>query len=591
MKLGAFKNFISKSFVFIGKKLSNIKGFGFLGKNITKFGEFIKRFSGFWESVKTYIDKIYKVFIKFQRKSIGYARILSILSTINSGIVAKITVFLKFFKIGFDYLGKPLQYLISAFVFVKAFMKSKESTFVGKLNDAVKAVIIEFFEMPIRTLAWIFEYIANKFGYNLKNTGDKWMEIFDEFTDNIFAPFAMFKFLLNRIDDVIDDIRSLGNTLLKIWLKIKIGIKYITDILNSGTSKIIEYGSKVTKFVKKVGSFLNKFLKIGKILPDLLGKFVYPITILLSIFDFVSGFLKSESDTFLGKVHDGVKNVILNLIELPIMLLGWLIEKIANLFGVEVSGVGIKILKFVDDFLDLLVWPIKMVYKIITTSFKGWLLVFKTILNLIWKTITGIFTFIVDGVKALFTGGVSGLLKHFGNYIGSIWKNIKDAWVAFFEVIAGLPKTILNWALNKLPGGKIIKKFFATNEKNTKATKESGDLVKGVFNGLKSFFGINNDDNKSGEANYKAIPTTSSSLGTESRNYDTQKFKTRKKSLDQQQALNDNLTSQINNTLTNQNNGNVTINNIDNSSDNQPPITTDSEILTINAFNTTYGIS
>ncbi len=298
--------------------------------------------------------------------------------------------------------------------------------------------------------------------------------------------------------------------------------------------------------------------------------------------------MKSESDTFLGKIYDGFKNMIHNFIELPVMIFGWLIEKLLGIFGVEVNGVGDTILKYFDILLDVITSPIRILYKLLTTAVKGWWLIFKTIWGTIWDSIIGVFAFIIDGAKALFKGGVVGLFKHFGDSISGIWNSVKDAWIEFFEVIAGLPKAILNWALNELPGGKIIKKFFAKDEKGNEAGKESSALVKGVFNGLKSFFGIQKD-NKSSEINViSATPTTN--LGVAARHLDTENAKVQKKTLDQQRSLNDNLTSQTNNSST-QNNGNVTINNIDNSKNDIPFITTEPETLTVHAFNTTYGLS
>lgn len=77
-------------------------------------------------------------------------------------------------------------------------------------------------------------------------------------------------------------------------------------------------------------SFIFKALKFG------FKRLFWPIFIITSIIDFVSGFMATEG-TILEKVMGGIKNVILKFFEFPIQLLGGLVEKVASFVGIEME--------------------------------------------------------------------------------------------------------------------------------------------------------------------------------------------------------------------------------------------------------------
>lgn len=123
-------------------------------------------------------------------------------------------------------------------------------------------------------------------------------------------------------------------------------------VLGKLFTKLSGYFSKVggffTWFTKKV-PFFGKLLKLFKFG---FTKLAWPLQIIMSVIDFIKGFQATEGN-LADKVIGGIKNAVLKFIELPVKAIGWIVEKVLGLFGVEVDGVADKIMGWVGKAIDI----------------------------------------------------------------------------------------------------------------------------------------------------------------------------------------------------------------------------------------------
>ena len=121
--------------------------------------------------------------------------------------------------------------------------------------------------------------------------------------------------------------------------------------------------------------FIGKLFKAIKFGFKWLG---WPLTIILTLIDFIRGFAETEG-TLWEKIKGGLWKALEGFIELPVMFIGWVIEKLLGLFGVEVDGVGEKIMGLIKGWFNFII--------------SGYELLFGVIID-------GI-TWIIDGVKSI----------------------------------------------------------------------------------------------------------------------------------------------------------------------------------------------
>jgi hypothetical protein len=170
-------------------------------------------------------------------------------------------------------------------------------------------------------------------------------------------------------------------------------------------------------------SSIFKFLKFG------FTKLAWPLQIIMSVIDFIKGFQGTEGN-LADKVIGGIKNALFKFLELPVKLVGWVVEKVLGLFGVEVDGVAGKIMGFL----------------------KSWWDTIFSLLRPIIGFIEGFFT--TEGnIIDKFKGGLAGLFNGIGDMIAAIEKfflpivePMKKVFASFFDSIGGLLETIKEFA-------------------------------------------------------------------------------------------------------------------------------------------------
>jgi len=127
--------------------------------------------------------------------------------------------------------------------------------------------------------------------------------------------------------------------------------------------KKIPFFAKIGEWITKLKGYSTKFMDIAKKMP-ILGRIIkglkfgfkwlgWPVTLLMSIFDFIKGFKDTEG-TLWDKIKGGLWEALKGFIELPVKFIGWLVEKVAGWFGIEIEGVADNIMNSIQGFLDFI---------------------------------------------------------------------------------------------------------------------------------------------------------------------------------------------------------------------------------------------
>lgn len=200
-------------------------------------------------------------------------------------------------------------------------------------------------------------------------------------------------------------------------------------------AKMFGIAKKVSPFFKAVaGTFRWGFTKLA-----------WPLQIIMSIFDFIDGFMKTEGN-LADKIIGGVKNVFTKFIELPVKLIGWIVEKVAGLFGVEVDGVADKIMGFLQKWWDM----IFSIFRPIIGLFEGF---FSTEGNLMDK-VKGAFGGFMSGIQDMlkvfepvieFLKPMTDWIKRvFGDWLDGM-KLMLEALQPFIDKITGIVDSVMNF--------------------------------------------------------------------------------------------------------------------------------------------------
>jgi hypothetical protein len=134
----------------------------------------------------------------------------------------------------------------------------------------------------------------------------------------------------------------------------------------------------------------------------------WPLTILMAIIDFIRTFIKTEGD-IVTRVTTALHSAIVGIFEMPLRILGWLVEKFASVFGIQITGLG--------DFL--------------ATSFSN---LVAGILNLITSSFSWVKEKMSGGVSNLFSSiwdAIFGIVKDIGTWLTeniNVKKLLSSAW-------------------------------------------------------------------------------------------------------------------------------------------------------------------
>ncbi len=113
--------------------------------------------------------------------------------------------------------------------------------------------------------------------------------------------------------------------------------------------------------------FIGKLFKAIKFGFKWLG---WPLTVILSVIDFIRGYAETEGSMF-EKIKEGLWKALAGFIELPVRFLGWIYEKVLELFGIEVNGIADKMMGFFKQTFELALNGWVMIFKLMKTTWSS----------------------------------------------------------------------------------------------------------------------------------------------------------------------------------------------------------------------------
>ena len=285
-------------------------------------------------------------------------------------------------------------------------------------------------------------------------------------------PFVMVADLFKAIGR---DLKPLGTNIVK---QVKTGV----DVLNKGVAAVLRFLTPVTNFFKGIigaakssASFmsgLSKVLPFFRAIGTTLGKFFLPVTVIMSVFDAVTGFMDGyDQGGVIGGIQGAITKVFNGLVAMPLNLLKDLLAFILGIFGFDKAKAALNNFDFA---------------KLFTNIFDG-----------IFNGVRGA----VDFIKELFTfpeGG--GALAAIGKLIDIILLPINAA-INFVRGIFGFDKDKEGKKAPPFSIGKFItdmiqkvidyvKDIFPSFEDLKNLLPSASDLL----SGFKNFFGFGDDD-------------------------------------------------------------------------------------------------
>ena len=238
----------------------------------------------------------------------------------------------------------------------------------------------------------------------------------------------------------------------------------------------------IMKAAKASGSFMKGFSRFARFFAGfgrILGRLFLPVTILMSLWDGVTGFLdgfkESDGDSMLTKVIDGIGEglgkIVGNLIGFPLNLLKDGVAWIGTKLGFDMSG--FKDLDFTKIIKDLISAPWNMLSKAI--DWIGTLFTDpKKALTDLWNGLVGEGG-LIDIIFAPIDKGIAWVKGLFG------WSTEGQEEFSIATFIKGIFTSVKDWFVGLFAWGKET------------GTNAAGDfsfltLVKGVFSSVKEWF-------------------------------------------------------------------------------------------------------
>jgi len=161
-----------KPFIWVTKTLTQsiwgvVSKFEIVKKTISTISTF---FSGIATKLSA-LPKVGGIFANLIKWGSDIGGTLSKVLTWFKGLSRFVGIFVKTFTFGLSKLAVPLQVIVSVIDFFKGWSKSTKDTLVGKLGDALRAVIEGFFKIPLTVIGWVFDKI-----FGTKGSGKKMMD-------------------------------------------------------------------------------------------------------------------------------------------------------------------------------------------------------------------------------------------------------------------------------------------------------------------------------------------------------------------------------------------------------------------------------
>jgi len=421
----------------------------------------------------------------------------------------------------FTQLGKELAVLKKAgkFIFLKPIesianffknlgTKFKNAKVVGYFDDVVKGVK-GFFTSVVNTMklsppkgGWLLgidDAIKGKFT-NISNTikNSKTVAVFD---DVILKTKGYFTRVGDAIKAVkvggLEKLNNIGKSLAATGKSIKDFFAPVTKLITGTTGGPGGQGAtkglighvksafnpikKAIGYVKSTAAIVDPFMagvrpvvNFAKGVGTALGKIFLPLTILMGVYDAITGFMAGYKDTegntgdkIFGGIKEGLAKVVENLIGLPLDMLKsgltWLIKTFFGESKVTEALEGFSFTETIGDMVRLPFDLIKGAYEWIKTLFTDP----AEALSSLWEGIVGegglidlLFTPIDKALKwVMGVFGFSVPLDENGKEY-SIMGIIKNALTGIVDFFKGLLDIDVKSVLKSIPGGGFLLKLF-----------------------------------------------------------------------------------------------------------------------------------
>jgi hypothetical protein len=278
---------------------------------------------------------------------------------------------------------------------------------------------------------------------------------FKNFFTNIFSKLKNSK-LGKFIGDIISKLKNnkIFKTISGLFKKVFGGKKGFFKGLITVFKSIMRFAT---------GGSFGAILKFAGSIGRILGKVFLPITILMSIFDFVKGFMKGYKEGgIIGGITEGIVAVFDGLIGSLLRLLGWIPKKLFELLGLD--NLAAAIMPAIESILDS-----------IKNAFRG-----------LVDVVVGIFTLdgskIMEGLTKIWNSILNIYMVPF-QLLGAFFKDmfgvdpfegVKETFKLVIDTVTGvfekLKKDIFDFVRNKIPGGAKLLDFFSPKKDSKKVT-------------------------------------------------------------------------------------------------------------------------
>ena len=315
--------------------------------------------------------------------------------------------------------------------FGEVFKKIKGSKFVTSITKAFES-IVKFGEGLGSKMNNLFQmFKKSDFVTKITEGFTKVMDIGKDFGTKVKGIFTSVKNFFTKADWITDIINAFKNVAAK-FKGIKDLVMGIQKVGTGATESIGLFGkifAPFSKFFSSIGQLAPKFLSLGKAFGSLAAKLAIPITIIIGVWDSITGFIdgfKNTEGTMLDKIVGGLKGGLSKLVE---GLIGGLLDMLKGAVSWIAKALGFDgIAAALDSF-----------------SFSE--ILSKLVGNL------------VDGIVGFFTDQFA-VFKVLFEDIKKLFSGEIDFKTLFLDLLGGVIRTLLAPvnAIGKLAGFDITKK-------------------------------------------------------------------------------------------------------------------------------------
>jgi hypothetical protein len=264
----------------------------------------------------------------------------------------------------------------------------------------------------------------------------------------LFQPVKSFISLMGRIGKLIANVvpggARAGRGITRIFQTIGRGAKTIMGFIRTIGSSIRGLITPVIRMARTSTSFMKGFAPIARFaskMGTILGKLFLPITIIMTVFDFVTGFMEGyKEDGIIGGIREGVAKVFGNLIGWPLNMLksgvAWILEK----FGFTELSTKLGEMDFKQIVMDL----VRMPFNALKAIIKWVKLLFTdpaAAMAKLWTGMSNLFQIAKDAMSAIWTW-ITDKLSFASAGIAGAWTTVsakvKEIWDKVVEWFTGL---------------------------------------------------------------------------------------------------------------------------------------------------------